>query len=166
MSEKEETDMGDIKKDKIIILPNLSITDKKDNINLNTNNEKRMSKIKEKINNFEIVDDEITKCKHSIIFDGKEYRRYSRYNYYNNKRKINKIIYKCINIRKDQKFRKDTNQNAFCNSTIEYIEPGQHIKSGYFIKSMHSESCLELDYKIVKEKKIVKLKLITIKINL
>ena len=133
MSEKEETDMGDIKKDKINILPNLSITDKKDNINLNTNNEKRMSKIKEKINNFEIVDDEITKCKDSIIFDGKEYRSYSRYNYYNNKRKINKIIYKCINIRKDEKFRKDTNQNAFCNATIEYIEPGQNIKSGYLL---------------------------------
>ena len=40
---------------------------------------------------------------------GKEYRSYTRYNYYNNKRKINKIIYKCINIRKDEKFRKDTN---------------------------------------------------------
>ena len=38
LSEKEETDIGDIKKDKINILPNLSITDKKDNINLNTNN--------------------------------------------------------------------------------------------------------------------------------
>ena len=59
MSEKEETDMGDIKKNKINILPNLSITDKMDNIKLNTNNEKRMSKIKEKINNFEIVDYEI-----------------------------------------------------------------------------------------------------------
>ena len=142
MSEKEETDIGDIKKVKINNLPNLSITDKKDNIKLNTNNEKRMSKIKEKINNFEIVDDEITKCKDSIIFDGKEYRSYNKYNYYNNKRKMNKIIYKCINIRKEQKFRKDTNQNDFGNAKIEYIEPGQNIKSGYFIKSMHLESCL------------------------
>jgi len=56
---------------------------------------------KRKNNNFEIVDDEITKCKDSIIFNGKECRSYSRYNYYNNKRKINKIVYKCINIRKD-----------------------------------------------------------------
>ena len=62
------------------------------------------------------------------------------------KRKIKKIIYKCNNVRKDEQFRRDTNQSIFCNSTIEYI------KSGYFIKPFHSSSCLESDHKKLNEK--------------
>ena len=36
-----------------------------------------------------------------IIFKGKEFKKYSRYNIYNSKRKIKKLIYKYMNIRKD-----------------------------------------------------------------
>lgn len=35
-------------------------------------------------------------------------------------------------MRKDEKMRYDTGQKLFCNATIEYIEPGQNIKSGFF----------------------------------
>ena len=37
-------------------------------------------------------------------------------------------------MRKDEKLRNETGQKQFCNGTIEYIEPGQNIKSGYFLK--------------------------------
>ena len=63
-----------------------------------------------------------------FFFEGKEFKKYSRYNIYNSKRKIKKIIYKCINNRKDDRIRRATNQPAFCNATIEYKELGQNIK--------------------------------------
>ena len=105
-----------------------------------------------KIINSEISNSKITKFDDIIIYNGKEYRSFSRYNRYNSKRKTKKIIYKCINIRKDENFRRNTNQPVFCNGTIEYIVPGQNVKSGYFIKKLHSLSCHELDYKNVNEK--------------
>ena len=95
----------------------------------------------------EILDDQIIKNKdNSIYFKGKEFKKYSRYNIYNSKRKLKKIIYKCVNNRKDDRIRRATNQQTFCNATIEFIEPGQNVKSGYFIKSYHSEECLEFYY--------------------
>ena len=83
----------------------------------------------------------------SIFFEGKEFKKYSRFIYYNEKRKIKKIIYKCINNRKDDRIRRATGKQPLCNTTIEYIEPGKNIKSGYFIKSFHSDDCNEMDYK-------------------
>ena len=48
-------------------------------------------------NNIKIISEE------SIIFNGKEFKNYKRINMYNTKRKIKKIIYKCINMRKNEK---------------------------------------------------------------
>ena len=36
-----------------------------------------------------------------IIFEGKEFKKYRRYNIYYSKRKIKKLIYKYMHIRKD-----------------------------------------------------------------
>ena len=57
----------------------------------------------------------------SIIFNGKEFKNYNRINMYNTKRKIKNIIYKCINLRKDEKLRKETGQKKYCTATLEYI---------------------------------------------
>ena len=88
-----------------------------------------------------------------IIFDGKEYKNFPSANKYNNKRKIKKIIYKCKYWRKDEKLRSELNQKPFCEATIEYIEPQQKLKSGYFFKKDHS---LECDIFYGKEKSIIK----------
>ena len=47
-------------------------------------------------------------------------------------------------MRKDEKLRNETGQKQFCNATIEYIEPGQNVKSGYFLKKVHSLECDDL----------------------
>ena len=112
---------------------------------MNIKKEKHFSKIKD--NNAEIENKNITLTNDSIFFEGKEYKKFSRYNTYNSKRKIKKIIYKCINIRKDDRISRVTNQLVLCNAIIEYIEPGQNIKSGYFIKDHHSEECDEINYR-------------------
>ena len=65
MPKNEEIEMGEIQKDKIIISSN---TDKKDNIEFNSNKEKRTSKKNEKNKNFENVNDEITKFKKFYYF--------------------------------------------------------------------------------------------------
>ena len=88
---------------------------------------------KEITNNINLKDD------NTLIFNGKEYKNYSRINKYNKKRKIKKIIYKCINLRKDERIRISSNLPLFCNSTIEYIEPEQNVKSGYFLKIAHKK---------------------------
>ena len=49
------------------------------------------------------------------MFNGRQFKNYSRVNKYNKKRKIKKIIYKCIYMRHEEKIRKGTNQNNFCN---------------------------------------------------
>ena len=72
--------------------------------------------------------------KNTILYQGKQFKNFSAINKYNNKRKIKKIIYKCQYLRKDEKLRKETNQPPFCQATIEYIEPGHNVKSGYFFK--------------------------------
>ena len=46
-----------------------------------------------------IPEKDITKIDETIIFNGREYKYYSRYNKYYNTRKIKKLIYKCVNIR-------------------------------------------------------------------
>lgn len=123
---------------------------------VNNNTNKTELNYKTELNKEEIDDKIISGKNDSIFFEGKEFKKYSRYNIYNSKRKIKKIIYKCINNRKDDRIRRATNQPTFCNATIEYIEPGQNIKSGFFIKSFHSEECIEMDYiksiKNIKEK--------------
>lgn len=45
--------------------------------------------------------------KEIIMFNCKVFKNYSRIKRYNNKRKIKKIIYKCINIRKEEKLRNE-----------------------------------------------------------
>ena len=77
-------------------------------------------------------------AENTIVYNGKEFKNTNRINRYNKKRKIKKTIYKCIYMRKDEKLRNETGQKQFCNATIEYIEPGQNIKSGYFLKKEHS----------------------------
>ena len=108
---------------------------------------KTIKKVKEINKAEEIEVNLLKKVDDSIFFEGKEFKKYSRFNYYNDKRKIKKIIYKCINNRKDDRIRRATGNQPFCNGTIEYIEPGQNVKSGYFIKTFHSEDCIEMDYK-------------------
>ena len=63
----------------------------------NSSNEKK--NLKE--NTKSIPEKEITKIDETIIFNGREYKYYSRYNKYYNTRKIKKLIYKCVNIRKN-----------------------------------------------------------------
>ena len=108
---------------------------------------KSIKEVKEIYKAEEIEENLLKKVDDSIFFEGKEFKKYSRFNYYNDKRKIKKIIYKCINNRKDDRIKRATGNQPFCNGNIEYIEPGQNVKSGYFIKTNHSEDCIEMDYK-------------------
>ena len=62
------------------------------------------------------------------------------------KEKSKKLFINVLIIKEDR-FRRASGKQTFCNATIEYIEPGQNVKSGYFIKSFHSEDCFEMDYK-------------------
>ena len=77
----------------------------------------------------------------SIIFNGKIFKRYEKANKYKTKDKIKRVIYKCINYRKYEKFRSGIKHNTFCNATIIYIMPNQKKKSGYLFKREHSEEC-------------------------
>ena len=43
--------------------------------------------------------------------------------------------------------KKRASQPPFCQSTIEYIEPEQNVKSGYFCKKEHSVECGEMNDK-------------------
>ena len=88
-----------------------------------------------------IPEKDITKIDETIIFNGREYKYYSRYNKYYNTRKIKKLIYKCVNIRKNERIILETNQSLFCNATIEFIEENQHVTSGYFLTKKHSIEC-------------------------
>ena len=74
----------------------------------------KTNKIEMKTNNVkEIEDNLLKKQEDSIFFEGKEFKKYSRFNYYNEKRKIKKIIYKCINNRKDDRIRRAKGSNHF-----------------------------------------------------
>ena len=80
----------------------------------------------------------------SFIFNGKTFKKYYRDNKYKKEDKILRIIFKCINHRKDEKLRLQLKKPAFCNATIEYIYPKQNIRSGYFFKIDHSDECKNL----------------------
>lgn len=68
---------------------------------------------------------------------------------YERKDKIKRIVYKCVNWGKEELFWQNSNQTDFCYATIKYIEPNQHVKSGYFIKKDDS-----LEYNKMPIKKI------------
>ena len=120
------------------------------NIDIRINSNKSEQNIKEnnsndKIGSTEITkmipEKDITKIDETIIFNGREYKYYSRYNKYYNTRKIKKLIYKCVNIRKNERIILETNQSLFCNATIEFIEENRHVTSGYFLTKKHSIEC-------------------------
>ena len=73
-----------------------------------------------------------------IIYNGKEFINIKKFNKNYEKRKIKKIVYKSKNNSKDEKLRISTNQKPLCEATLEYIEPNQNVKSGYFLKKSHS----------------------------
>jgi len=84
-------------------------------------------KLKDKISNVEkdikgnskvIGENEITKIATSIIFNGREYKYYSRYNKYYNTQNIKKLIYKCINIRKNERIKSQTSQSIFAMAQL------------------------------------------------
>ena len=77
-------------------------------------------------NNLKNIDKKEKEKPKIIKFDGRDFIYYPRINKYNDKRKIKKVIYKCKNLRKDEKIRKEINQKNFCDATLEYIEPGQN----------------------------------------
>ena len=77
----------------------------------------------------------------SIIFNGKEFKSFSRFNNYKTKDKSERIIYKCIYNRKNEKLRIETNQKSFCNATIECkINPLTQAKQ-YILLKDHSTEC-------------------------
>lgn len=108
--------------------------EKKDKNNIITRKKDKLDLIKE----IKIISED------TIVFNGKEFKNTIRINRYNEKRKVKKTIYKCSYMRKDEKLRNETGQKQFCNATIEYIEPGQNIKAGYFLKKEHSLECDDL----------------------
>ena len=90
----------------------------------------------------------------TIIFDGKEFKCFNRDNIYKRNDDLKRYIYKCINYRKEEKFREANKLKKFCSATIVYIPTGQKKKTGYNLKEGHSIECLELgkENKIKKEK--------------
>ena len=71
------------------------------------------------------------------------------------KNQIQRLIYKCKNLRNNKKFYHKTKHLSFCNSTFEYIYPRQGVKSGYFMKKEHSEECGNLNNKNKNKNNIV-----------
>ena len=88
-----------------------------------------------------------------IIFNGKEFKLDKRSTNYEKKDKIKRLVYKCVNSRKEEQFRQKSKQPDFCSATLEYIEPNQHVKSGYFLKKDHSMECNNIS-SIINIKKI------------
>ena len=64
------------------------------------------------------------------------------------KRRLKNNIYKYRYWRKDEKLRYELNLKPFYEATIEYIEPNQHVKSGYFLKKEHSVEFNNISIKI------------------
>ena len=81
----------------------------------------------------------------SIIYHNKEFKRIRR-NIYIKKDNLKRIIYKCINNQKNERYNKLNNHKAYCNGTIEYIFPNQNVKSWYFLIKEHSEECYKGTY--------------------
>ena len=85
-------------------------------------------------NNIVVVNDE------EILFNNRKYKLFTRTKYIK-KDKIKRLIYKCENLKKNERNCNKYKHSAFCNSKIEYIYPEQGVKSGYFIKKEHSLDC-------------------------
>ena len=65
-----------------------------------------------------------------------------RDNYYNELKKNNKLIYKCIFQRNEEKDRIQKKLGAFCNATI--IKSVENNTTKYILKKDHSDDCLNL----------------------
>ena len=117
----------------------------------------------EKIKNYQklgiLEQDQINVCDdNTIIFDGKEFKCFNRDNIYKRNDDLKRYIYKCINYRKEEKFREKNKLKKFCSATIVYIPPGQKKKSGYNLKEGHSIECLELGKENKNKKEKIKKK--------
>ena len=134
IKEIEKDDLDSLKSNKKIIEKENKKTELKKSIISDNNNHDSKNNI---INlmNLDIKDED------RVVYDGREFINIKKFNKNYDKKKKKKIIYKCKNNRKDEKLRIETNQNPFCEATLEYIEPGQNIKSGYFLKKPHSAEC-------------------------
>ena len=76
----------------------------------------------------------IYKAEDNIIFNGKAFKKYDKVNKYKTKDNISRIVYKCINYRKFEKFRTGIKNSTFCNATIIFILPNQNKKVDIFLK--------------------------------
>ena len=135
----------EIKEENLEIQPVEIIKIKKEKKRENLNKNENINKSIDKFDNIQIED--------SFLYDGKIFKNYKRLNNYQKKDNIKRIIYKCINNRKNENFKKGTKNKSFCNATIIYIEPNKKVKSGYFLKKDHSSECKELDKNIKISKK-------------
>ena len=117
------------------IIDSNTVIKEKDSL-IETNNNNNLNQL-DSSNNANIIKNN----EDQIIYNGRVFKNIKKFNNYNSKRKIKKIIYKCKNNRKEEKFRIETKQKPFCEATLEYIEPGQNVKSGYFLKKNHSLEC-------------------------
>ena len=104
-------------------------------------NKKDILNLNQKVKNYIDEKNIIYNNEDSIIFNGKEFKYFDKVNNYKPKDNISRIVYKCINYRKFEKFRIGIKNSTFCNATIIYILPNQNKKSGYFFKKDHSEEC-------------------------
>ena len=127
----------------------LNVLNNYDNEQSNKENQFYNSKLE--IKNFlknntnEIIESYINEIyEDQIIFNGKEFKKYSRNNTYQKKDNLERVIYKCINCRKDEKIRIETNQKAFCNATIECQFNKVSKKKKYILSKDHSNECLNL----------------------
>ena len=84
----------------------------------------------------------------SFIFDGKLFKRHTKLSNYIRKDYIKRNIYKCEYNRHEEKLRQQLKKKAFCNATIEYILPGQTVKSMYIFIEDHSQECKNFFIKI------------------
>ena len=127
--------------------------DSKENKNLSNKKEKEIKNKKKEY--LQIPDNKVEiSNENTILFDGQIYKKYARYNKYKSKKNIKRIIYKCINNRKNENFSKEIhNKGTFCNATIIYIYPHQNINSGYFVKHEHSQKCIQLNHNSDNEEK-------------
>ena len=73
----------------------------------------------------------------TILFDNKEFKNFSRLNNYKINNNFEKIIYKCINYRKEKNSINQLNLKIFCITTIIYILPGQKKKENIILKTRY-----------------------------
>ena len=78
----------------------------------------------------------------TIFFNSKEFKIFSRYNKYKSKDNNNRIIYKGIDNRKNEKLRIETNQKSSFNSTIECKINQINQSKQYKLIKQHSFECI------------------------